>query len=386
MTIAASRLCRLEPQPSSPDRGTGQTGEAVVNPPTPHTNRRRRTAPRTGGPADPARSTRAGRRQAPDYQRNWTVMLGDDSSLQRVRRGQCKTGATCNPPPPGRSRARGSPRRALDISRRPAATSASCRPSRSAGRRSATRRPRKTACPNDPQASAAKTTRRPRARAPASARGRDEWRARIAAEYGSAAITQHLVLWMIQIGASPDVIDAGLRVVADELVHSRMSHQVYADAGGDEPPVIDRGTLELARPPRVRPSTTCPRVAGCPAWETVALFSHLRAGCTGRARRADRILATRSATATSAGCLDWLHHPAPRFLSPRRAARRSPAQLEGTPADEPSTSRPTALGPRPARLRRSSADVRRDTARFAARGIDATPRGPRAAAGGSAGA
>ena len=45
--------------------------------------------------------------------------------------------------------------------------------------------------------------------ATASDRVRGEWRARIAAEYGSAAITQHLVLWLIQIGASPDLIDAG---------------------------------------------------------------------------------------------------------------------------------------------------------------------------------
>lgn len=142
----------------------------------------------------------------------------------------------------------------------------------------------------------AKAARRKPARAPASARVRDEWRARIAAEYGSAAITQHLVLWMIQIGASPDVIDAGLRVVADELVHSRMSHQVYVDAGGTEPPMIDRGTLELARRGHVPLEQDVLRVVVrvfC-LGETVAvpLFSHLRAGCTVPSARAalDRVL------------------------------------------------------------------------------------------------
>ena len=47
----------------------------------------------------------------------------------------------------------------------------------------------------------------------ASDRVRAEWRNRIAAEYGSAAITQHFVLWLIQIGARPDLIHDGLRIV-----------------------------------------------------------------------------------------------------------------------------------------------------------------------------
>src|SRR5205085_11305013 len=89
----------------------------------------------------------------------------------------------------------------------------------------------------------------PRGRLPAvtSPRVRDEWRARIAAEYTSAAITQHLVLWLIQAGAPPDLIDAGLAIVGDELVHSRMSHEVYTAAGGSAPPAIDRDQLALVR-------------------------------------------------------------------------------------------------------------------------------------------
>lgn len=124
---------------------------------------------------------------------------------------------------------------------------------------------------------------------------REEWRARIAAEYTSAAITQHLVLWLIQAGAPPDLIDAGLVIVNDELVHSRLSHEVYVAAGGTQPPSLDRDNLGLQRTSaqleldilRVAVRVFC-------LGETVAvpLFSHLRADCTEpHAREAlDRIL------------------------------------------------------------------------------------------------
>lgn len=126
-------------------------------------------------------------------------------------------------------------------------------------------------------------------------RVRDEWRARIAAEYTSAAITQHLVLWLIQSGASPDLIDAGLVIVNDELTHSRMSHEVYVEAGGTLPPSIVREQLGLQRTSeyleqdilRVAVRTFC-------LGETVAvpLFRHLRERCTQPTARdaLDRIL------------------------------------------------------------------------------------------------
>ncbi len=126
-------------------------------------------------------------------------------------------------------------------------------------------------------------------------RVQSEWRARIAAEYTSAAITQHLVLWLMQAGAPPDLIDAGLAIVADELVHSRMSHEVYTAAGGTEPPALDRDALGLPRVTshleldilRVAVRVFC-------LGETVAvpLFSHLREPCTEPTAKAalDRIL------------------------------------------------------------------------------------------------
>ena len=135
----------------------------------------------------------------------------------------------------------------------------------------------------------------PEVTARGSHRVREEWRARIAAEYTSAAITQHLVLWLIQAGAPPDLIEAGLVIVGDELVHSRMSHEVYVAAGGTQPPAIQREQLGLDRRAelleldilRIAVRVFC-------LGETVAvpLFSHLRADCTEPVARAalDRIL------------------------------------------------------------------------------------------------
>jgi len=125
-------------------------------------------------------------------------------------------------------------------------------------------------------------------------RVRDEWRARIAAEYTSAAITQHLVLWLIQAGAPPDLIDAGLAIVADELVHSRLSHEVYTAAGGTQPPALDRDQLGLAREGALELDILRIAVRVFCLGETVAvpLFSHLRARCTEELARTalDRIL------------------------------------------------------------------------------------------------
>ena len=128
----------------------------------------------------------------------------------------------------------------------------------------------------------------------ASDRVRDEWRARIAAEYTSAAITQQLVLWLIQAGAPRDLIEAGLAIVGDELVHSRMSHEVYTAAGGTAPPAIDREQLGISRAGSLEHDILQIAVRVFCLGETVAvpLFSHLREGCTEPTARIalDRIL------------------------------------------------------------------------------------------------
>ena len=129
----------------------------------------------------------------------------------------------------------------------------------------------------------------------ASERVREEWRARIAAEYTSAAVTQHLVLWLIQLGAPPDLIEQGLAIVTDELVHSRMSHEVYTAAGGSDPPALDRDRLGLQRttqPLELDILDTAVRVFCLGETVAVPLFKHLRARCTHETARAalDRIL------------------------------------------------------------------------------------------------
>jgi 1,2-phenylacetyl-CoA epoxidase catalytic subunit len=130
----------------------------------------------------------------------------------------------------------------------------------------------------------------------ASDRVRVEWLHRVEAEYRSAAITQHLTLWLIQVGASPDLIRDGLRIVDDEMVHAEMSHGVYVAAGGADAPSIDREQLALPR------SSGRALELDLASWgvrifclgETVAvpLFAHLRSACTVEVARSalDRIL------------------------------------------------------------------------------------------------
>lgn len=133
-------------------------------------------------------------------------------------------------------------------------------------------------------------------KAPASDAVRDEWRNRIAAEYGSAAITQHLTLWLIQVGASPELIDDGLRIVKDELEHARLSHEVYAAAGGAEPPALDRANLALYRrgdqPLELDLLRAAIQIFALGETVAVPLFKHLRAGTTVPTARValDRIL------------------------------------------------------------------------------------------------
>lgn len=143
---------------------------------------------------------------------------------------------------------------------------------------------------------------KPRAKAPkisgttASDAVRAEWLRRVQAEYRSAAIAHHLTLWLIQLGASPDLLDAGLRIVKDELTHARMSHRAFSAAGGRGAPQLAQETLGLTRPAN-EPLVLSAARAGVEMFclgETVAvpLFKELREGCSvPAARRAlDRVL------------------------------------------------------------------------------------------------
>ena len=137
---------------------------------------------------------------------------------------------------------------------------------------------------------------RARPEIPTSDAVRSEWLRRVEAEYHSAAVTQHLTLWLIQIGASPDLVHAGLRVVGDEMTHAEMSHAAYLDAGGHDVPKIDRDVLQIRRHPHQPLENDVVRttVSSFCLGETIAvpLFKLMRDGCTAPpARRVlDRVL------------------------------------------------------------------------------------------------
>lgn len=140
------------------------------------------------------------------------------------------------------------------------------------------------------------TPRTPRSQASASELVRTEWLHRVEAEYRSAVLTQELTLWLMQAGASPDLLHDGLRVVADELMHAELSMEAYVAAGGAQGPTLARETLSLRRSAREPLEHDIARV-GVDVFclgETVAvpLFKNLREGCTVPvARKAlDRIL------------------------------------------------------------------------------------------------
>jgi hypothetical protein len=91
-------------------------------------------------------------------------------------------------------------------------------------------------------------------KAASSARVMDEWLRRVEAEYRSTAISSHLALWLVQIGASPDLVKAALRIAREELGHATMSHRVHVAAcgkGAHRParPALERASLELTRHP-----------------------------------------------------------------------------------------------------------------------------------------
>lgn len=122
-----------------------------------------------------------------------------------------------------------------------------------------------------------------------------EWSRRIEAEYRSAALTQHLGLWMLQLGASPDLVRAAVRITRDELAHAELSMRAFVAAGGDGAPSLAEGSLALPR--RHAALVDDVAAAGVELFclgETVAvpLFAEMRRGCTApAARRAlDRVL------------------------------------------------------------------------------------------------
>lgn len=124
---------------------------------------------------------------------------------------------------------------------------------------------------------------------------REEWRRRVVAEYGSAALTHSLTFWLIKLGASPTLLHEGLRITDDELVHAELSFAVVAACGGGEV-ALGRDRLGLDPEPGLTliENVALHGVRSFCLGETVAvrLFKRLREHCTVEVARAalDRVL------------------------------------------------------------------------------------------------
>jgi hypothetical protein len=112
---------------------------------------------------------------------------------------------------------------------------------------------------------------------------RREWLRRVEAEYGSAALTHHLTLWLLQITAPLELVRMGLGIVEDELVHAELSQSVYAAAGGEAPARLPRDQLGLrliaGEALELAITRVCLEVFCLGETVAVRLFSRLRQGC-----------------------------------------------------------------------------------------------------------
>ncbi len=86
----------------------------------------------------------------------------------------------------------------------------------------------------------------------------------------------------MQLGAPPELIEMGLRIVADELKHAELSTLVYSAANGLGGPNLSRETLALVRlahePLELDVLRTCVEMFCLGETVAVRLFGRLRAG------------------------------------------------------------------------------------------------------------
>jgi hypothetical protein len=75
------------------------------------------------------------------------------------------------------------------------------------------------------------------------------WSDRVQAEYATGAAASQLALWLMQIGAAPELIVGALRVVEEEIDHAARSFEVCKLAGLATPRPIARESLGLPRDP-----------------------------------------------------------------------------------------------------------------------------------------
>lgn len=71
------------------------------------------------------------------------------------------------------------------------------------------------------------------------------WRSQVKAEYGSAAISAEFSQWLLQVGASPDLVKQCLDIAKDEVDHALLCHQVLLAAGDTDPVSFADSTLHM---------------------------------------------------------------------------------------------------------------------------------------------
>jgi hypothetical protein len=175
----------------------------------------------------------------------------------------------------------------------------------------------------------------------------EEWLRRVEAEYTSCAITASFVQWLVRLGAPPELIRDGLRVVDDELEHATLSARVAAEAGCTDPPRLVQESLGLQRSEApLWLDTLWATVESFCLGETVAvpLFVAMRADCTVESARAalDRIVRDEVRHRDFGwGTLDWFTQT--RGDEARRQVERAlPGMMQrlrtnyGQPGDAPS--------------------------------------------------
>jgi hypothetical protein len=111
----------------------------------------------------------------------------------------------------------------------------------------------------------------------------------------AATSAVELVCWLIQLGFPRELIDDGLRIVADELDHAELSAEVCLAAGAPVTPALDPRSLSLPRHvDGLLPSALGATLRCFCLGETVAvpLFRELRSQCAEPTARTalDRIL------------------------------------------------------------------------------------------------
>jgi hypothetical protein len=167
---------------------------------------------------------------------------------------------------------------------------------------------------------------------PASARVRWTWSRRIAAEYGSGALTLQLAHWLATLGAPTQLTLAAMDVARDELDHAERCTAVSRAAGREPRPTLAREGLAFPADPAqpLERAVLGTLVRSFCIGETLAvpLFRDMRDGCTVPIARAtlDAILVDEARHREFAWiALDWLlastADPGLRRLAERDAAR-----------------------------------------------------------------